>query len=89
MELVGGRIIVYTVVFSERASISGGETMKEQVLVRDQKYRGQYVAVASFSKGQVVASGKDPEVVARRAEKKGVKSPVIIFVPGENLTHIY
>ncbi|MDP8236810.1 MAG: DUF5678 domain-containing protein [Candidatus Erginobacter occultus] len=63
--------------------------MKEQVLVTDQRYRGRYVAVDSFSKGKVVASGKVPEVVARRAEKKGVKSPVIIFVPGENLTHIY
>ncbi len=63
--------------------------MEESVLVKEQRYRGRYVAVDSFSKGKVVASGKDPAVVARKAEKKDVKSPVVIFVPGENLTHIY
>lgn len=58
--------------------------MKDQVLVRDQRYRGRYVAVNSFSKGKVVASGKDPAEVGDKAKKKGVKYPVIIFVPAEN-----
>ena len=63
--------------------------MKGQILVKDKKYRGKYVAMNSFSDGKVVASGKEPAEVFQRAENKGVKSPVIVFVPEKNLTHIY
>lgn len=63
--------------------------MRSQVLVSEKKYHGKYVALSSFSNGRVMASGKAPEEVHRRAKEKGVKSPVIVFVPEKNLINIY
>ena len=67
-----------------------GKTMSEcQTLVTSKKYSGKYVALKSFKENKVVASGKRPEDVLNRASLKGCKQPVIIFVPANNVTHVY
>lgn len=63
--------------------------MKPQTLVTQKKYLGKYVALKSLKDNKVVASGKKPIEVVRRANKKGISAPVIIFVPESSMTHIY
>ena len=63
--------------------------MKNQILISGKKYRGKYVALNSFNSQTVVASGIDPGEVVKRAEGKGVESPVIVFVPEKKVAHIY
>lgn len=61
----------------------------EQTLVSSKKYMGKYVALKSFNSNKVIASGDNPTLVVNRAIGKGINSPVIIFVPINNMTHIY
>lgn len=61
----------------------------EQVLIKDKKYSGQYVALADFDKTSVISHGKDPQKVHEQAVKKGYREPVIVFVPTKNLVQIY
>jgi hypothetical protein len=68
----------------------GGNTnMNGKTYVNQKRYMGKYVALRSFVDKKVVASGKRPSDVAERAGKKGVKNPVIVFVPEKNISHIY
>ena len=59
------------------------------ILVKDEKYEGSYVALASFDSDTVVSSGKDVEIVVEKAEKLGISNPVIVFVPNKNMTYVY
>ena len=61
----------------------------EQVLIKEEKYCGQYVAVKDFKNSVVIASGKDPKEVHDKAIKKGYFEPVIIFVPLKDMVQIY
>jgi hypothetical protein len=63
--------------------------MAGQVLVKEKRYEGKYVAMVSFTDNRVVASGDDPAKVVKLAEKKGVSQPVVLFVPKGNITQIY
>ena len=63
--------------------------MKAPVLVEDEKYEGQYVALKSFSDNTVVASGRTPLSVVKKARAAGVKSPVVILVPRRDVVQIY
>lgn len=63
--------------------------MSSMVLVANKKYEGKYVALESFTKNRVVASGLDPVKVMSAATKAGAKEPVIVFVPKENMSYIY
>jgi len=60
-----------------------------QVLVKKEKYRGKYVAFEDFNKRDVVVSGRDPSKVIENARKKGIDSPVFLFVPEKNTTYLY
>lgn len=60
-----------------------------QTLVKDDKYKGQYVALKSFKDNYIVASGSQPGEVIALAERQGCKSPVIMFVPEKEMTHVY
>ena len=62
---------------------------RHQMLVRDEKYRGKYVAFQDFNSRDVVASGRDPSKVIDNARKKGVDSPVFLFVPKKGTTYLY
>jgi hypothetical protein len=64
--------------------------MSCQTLVSNKKYAGKYVALKSFVENKVIASGKNPSEVIKRANKKGIKDPVLIFVPqNRNSTFIF
>jgi hypothetical protein len=63
--------------------------MTDNILVKDRKYEGQYVAMRSLTNKEVVASGNDPSQVLKQARAKGAAAPVIVFVPKPNITLIY
>lgn len=60
-----------------------------QVLIKDKKYTGKYVAIKDFDSKEVIASGEFPEEIYLKATAKGYKNPVIFFVPFENMVQIY
>ena len=60
------------------------------VLVKDgARYSGKYVATRSLKDKSVVSSGRDPVVVYTQAKEKGVRNPVITYVPRKGVVHIY
>jgi hypothetical protein len=63
--------------------------MPTQVLVRDEKYRGQYVALKSFDDNTVVGSGKTPLSALKKARASGVQDPVIVFVPPKGMARVF
>ncbi len=67
----------------------GNTNMNGKTYVSQKRYMGKYVALKSFVDKKVVASGKRPSEVAEHAGKKGVKNPVIVFVPEKNISQIY
>jgi len=61
----------------------------EKVLVNTNEYNGLYVAMKSFDDNTIVGTGDDPQKALRDAEKKGFKDPVILYIPEEDVVHIY
>ena len=61
----------------------------EQVLIREKKYSGYYVAIEDFNKAVVISYGKDSQKVYEEAVKKGYLEPVIVFVPTKDIVQIY
>ena len=61
----------------------------EQILIKDEKYYGQYVIIEDFDKPNVIASGTDMKKVYEEATKKGYKNPVIVYIPKKDMVHIY
>ena len=60
-----------------------------QALVADKKYQGKYVAFDPVEGKSVVAFGQSAGTVIKKARKRGVKTPAIVFVPKENVAYIY
>jgi hypothetical protein len=60
-----------------------------QILIKEKKYRGTYVAVKDISHTKVISSGKDPKKVQDEAVKKGFDNPLLIYVPKKNMVHIF
>ncbi|MBN1435521.1 MAG: hypothetical protein JW936_00475 [Sedimentisphaerales bacterium] len=58
-------------------------------LVSDPQYAGLFVATASFKDNHVLASGKNAAQVRDEAVKQGIKTPVVFFVPDNDMVHIY
>ena len=59
-------------------------------LVRNAKrYRGQYVTTKSFKDKNVITYGKNPLKILKAAKKKGVKEPVLIYVPKKEMAHLF
>lgn len=63
--------------------------MTQHVLVAEDKYEGKYVALRSFTDGEVVSSGDDPVRVMQAAREQGVASAVLFFVPARDVTFVY
>jgi hypothetical protein len=61
----------------------------ELLLLNSEKYLGQYVALDSYKNRVVVCSGSDPALVFNRAKDKGIKDPIVFFVPEREMVHIY
>ncbi len=61
-----------------------------RILLKDgEKYCGQYVATRSFKDRKVVSYGSEPSKVFNEAKKKGVKEPVVFYVPKKGMVQIY
>lgn len=64
--------------------------MEPFCLLKDgDKYSGEYVAIRSFTDREVISHGTDPIKVYNEAKNKGVKEPVIFYVPEEDVVQIY
>ncbi|MEM7816828.1 MAG: DUF5678 domain-containing protein [Candidatus Aenigmatarchaeota archaeon] len=61
----------------------------ENILIKEDKYSGRYVAIKDFYDDTVIADGKTPQEVYEKAMKKGFNNPVILFVPHKNMVQIY
>jgi len=59
------------------------------VLVRDEKYNGRYVALKDFDDSTIVSDGNDPKEAFENAVKKGVLEPVILYIPVKGMVQIY
>ncbi|MCX5905310.1 MAG: DUF5678 domain-containing protein [Proteobacteria bacterium] len=54
-----------------------------------EKYSGKYVAKKSFKNKNVVCSGKNLTKVYESAKRKGIKDPVVFFVPLKGMVQVY
>lgn len=64
--------------------------MKPIVLLKDgARYKGEYVALNNANERKVLCHGENIEEVMNKAIEKGVKEPVMVFVPKKNVTYIY
>lgn len=61
----------------------------EQILAKGKQYSGKYVALKNFANPKVVSSGETPQEARNKALRKGIKRPVIIFVPEKTMVQIY
>ena len=61
----------------------------DNVLVRDEKYSGRYVALKNFDDSTIVSDGKDPKEAFENAIKKGIIEPVILYIPVKGMVQIY
>ena len=63
--------------------------MAKKAIVNNKKFAGKYVAMPSFNRRTVVASGINPTAVVNRAAKKGYNAPVVIYVPDKKAFNVY
>jgi len=63
--------------------------MMEKILVSTDEFNGRYIAMKSFEDNTIVGVGDDPEKALKDAERKGVKNPVLLYVPEKDIVHIY
>ncbi len=61
----------------------------KNVLFKDARYSGQYVAVNDIDNPIVISSGKDPIIVHAEAKRKGYVDFLLLFVPEEDMAQIY
>ena len=52
-------------------------------------FNGRYVAMKSFEDNTIVGVEDNPEKALKDAEMKGVKNPVLLYVPEKDTVHIY
>lgn len=61
----------------------------KQVLIKEKKYNGRYVALKDYDDHVVIADGKDPQEAYEIATKKGYGNPAILYVPVKGMVQIY
>ena len=61
----------------------------ENVLIKEEKYSGSYVAIKNFTDPIVIGSGKEPIDALNMAKSKGYENPYIVFVPQKGMVQIY
>ena len=61
----------------------------EQVLIKEKKFEGKYVALEDMDHPSPIADGKSPEEVYESAVKKGFANPLIIYIPLHGMIQIY
>ena len=64
--------------------------MPANTLVKNgSKYHGKYVATRSFKDRTVVSSGTNATTVYAEAKSKGVRNPVLVYVPKKGMVHLF
>jgi len=61
----------------------------QQILIKDKKYRGMYVAVKNMDDTRVIASGKSYKDAHKKAVSKGYEKHLLIYIPEKDTVHIY
>ena len=61
----------------------------EQVLIKEKKFEGKYVALEDLDHPSPIADGKNPQEVYDSAVKKGFLTPLIIYIPVQGMINIY
>ncbi len=61
----------------------------EKVLVKSDKYCGQYVAMKSVDDNTIVGVGNTPDEALNEAREKGIQAPFLLYVPDKDMVHIY
>lgn len=61
----------------------------DKILVNSNKYNGKYVAIKNAEDTTIVGSGNTPEEALDNAKENGTTNPFLLYVPEENLVHIY
>ncbi len=60
-----------------------------QALLKDEKLEGRFVAIKDFDDVVVIADGKNPDEAYSKAFEKGVRDPVVFYVPLKGMLHIH
>jgi len=64
--------------------------MTNNILINNiEEYGGKYVATKDFLDKNVLASDSDPLKVLSIAKEKGVKHPVVFYVPPKDVIQLY
>lgn len=58
------------------------------MLVTTDEFNGRYVVMKSFEDNTIVGVGDDPEKDLKDAEAKGIKNPVLLYIPEKDIIHI-
>ena len=61
----------------------------DQVLIKEKKFEGRYVALEDLDHPSPIADGKNPDEVYASAIQKGFTDPLILFVPLHGMVQIY
>ena len=61
----------------------------DNILVKEEKYNGRYVALKDFKDSTIISDGKNPKEAFKKAVKKGVAEPVILYIPVKGMVQIY
>jgi hypothetical protein len=61
----------------------------EQVLIKEKKFEGRYVALEDINHPSPIADGASPDEVYEASVKKGFTDPIILYVPHHGMVHIY
>ncbi len=61
----------------------------EKILVTTNEYNGRYVAMRSLDDNTIAGVGDDPGKALKDAATKGFKNPVLLYIPEEDIVHIY
>ena len=65
------------------------ENVMEQVLIKEKRFEGRYVALEDLDHPAPIADGKNPQEVYESAILKGYPTPLIVYVPVQGMSHIY
>jgi len=61
--------------------------MKEAI-IKSEKYRRQHVALSDFRSRTIVGHGRNPKKVFVAALKRGIRKPIIVYVPAKDKVQI-
>jgi len=59
-----------------------------EAIIKSEKYRRQHVALSDFRSRTIIAHGRDPKKVFAAALKRGIRKPVIVYVPAKDTVQI-